>query len=69
MSTKVRLTGSGFSLAARDREKALATLARDQVRDAPQDWVAQRYVELSQGDVIVNTSQNGGFKDTWVLDR
>ena len=85
--------------------------ARDQVRDAPQDWVAQRYVELSQhptlidgvlvprhvdlrpfvfmqgpddaqvlaggltrvaldeGDVIVNTSRNGGFKDTWVLDR
>ena len=84
---------------------------RNQVRDAPQEWVAQRYVELSQhptlidgalaprhvdlrpfvfmqgpdvahvlaggltrvaldeGDVIVNTSQNGGFKDTWVLDR
>ncbi len=81
------------------------------MRDAPQDWVAQPFVELSQhptlidgalaprhvdlrpfvfmqgpddaevlaggltrfaldeGDVVVNTSQNGGFKDTWVLDR
>jgi uncharacterized circularly permuted ATP-grasp superfamily protein len=26
-------------------------------------------VALDEGDVIVNTSQNGGFKDTWVLDR
>jgi uncharacterized circularly permuted ATP-grasp superfamily protein len=26
-------------------------------------------VALGAGEVIVNTSQNGGFKDTWVLDR
>jgi uncharacterized circularly permuted ATP-grasp superfamily protein len=92
-------------------EAADVAAARKQVRDSPQDWVAQRFVELSQhptlidgalalrhvdlrpfvfmqgpddarvlaggltrvaldkGDVIVNTTQNGGFKDTWVLDR
>jgi carboxylate-amine ligase len=92
-------------------ERTEIEAARKQVRDSPQQWVAQRYVELSQhptlvdgalagrhvdlrpfvfmqgaddaqvltggltrvaleeGDVIVNTSQNGGFKDTWVLDR
>jgi uncharacterized circularly permuted ATP-grasp superfamily protein len=84
---------------------------RERVRDSPQEWVAQRFVELSEhptlidgalaprhvdlrpfvfmhgpddarvlaggltrvafgeGEVIVNTTQNGGFKDTWVLDR
>jgi carboxylate-amine ligase len=84
---------------------------RDRVRSAPEEWVAQPFVEFSlhatvvegtigrrhvdlrpfvfmqgtnearvltggltrfamdEGAVIVNTSQNGGFKDTWVLDR
>jgi uncharacterized circularly permuted ATP-grasp superfamily protein len=82
---------------------------RERVRDSPQDWVAQPFVELSQhptiidsalaprhvdlrpfvfmqglddarvlpggltrfapdkGAMVVNTSQNGGFKDTWVV--
>ncbi len=83
--------------------------ARELVRAAPQEWVAQRFVELSthptlvdgalsprhvdlrpfvfmhgpdhprvlpggltrfavdEGAMVVNSSQNGGFKDTWVL--
>ena len=82
---------------------------RDRVRDSPQDWVAQPFVELSrhptlidgalaprhvdlrpfvfmqgpddarvlaggltrfaieEGAMVVNTSLNGGFKDTWVV--
>jgi uncharacterized circularly permuted ATP-grasp superfamily protein len=82
---------------------------RRRVRDSPEDWVAQRFVELSQhatlidgelsprhvdlrpfvfmqgpddarvlsggltrfaieaGAMVVNTSLNGGFKDTWVV--
>jgi uncharacterized circularly permuted ATP-grasp superfamily protein len=84
---------------------------RDRVRDSPEEWVAQPFVELSlhatlvdgtiahrhvdlrpfafmqgaegaqvltggltrfamdEGAVVVNTTLNGGFKDTWVLDR
>jgi uncharacterized circularly permuted ATP-grasp superfamily protein len=102
--------GNGVVVCPR-ADRAEVEAVRNRVLDAPQEWVAQLYVELSQhptlidealvprhvdlrpfvfmqgpddahvlaggltrvalveGDVIVNTSQNGGFKDTWVLDR
>jgi uncharacterized circularly permuted ATP-grasp superfamily protein len=90
-------------------EKDEIAAMRDRVRDSPQEWVAQPFVELSrhptlidgalaprhvdlrpfvfmqgpddgrvlaggltrfaidEGGMVVNTSLNGGFKDTWVM--
>jgi uncharacterized circularly permuted ATP-grasp superfamily protein len=39
---------------------------RDQIRVVPGGLTR---VALKQGSLVVNSSQGGGTKDTWVLDR
>ena len=50
----------------RKGDKVIVLTGRDKIRIVPGGLTR---VALKAGSLVVNSSQGGGTKDTWVLDR
>ena len=81
LSDIVRMDGAGLSRAIRSKQvscveegvaprhvdlRPFVLTGRDRIRIVPGGLTR---VALKKGSLVVNSSQGGGTKDTWVLDR